>query len=64
MESTEEFEIVPIGDFQKNFDYYLNEIETLGKSIVVEDVTGNRVAMVPATDDDVIKIHTEHNDAC
>ena len=54
-------EKVTIEGFQKNFDEYLKRVEN-GESIIIEDVSGKSVVMVPA-DKEIIRIHTEHNDA-
>lgn len=62
-QNKEEQEVVPILEFQKNFDFYINKIENEKKSIIIEDLNGNQAVMVPA-DDEIMKIHTEHNDAC
>lgn len=58
-----DLEVIPILEFQNNFDFYINKIENEKKSIIIEDLNGNRAVMVPA-DDEILKIHTEHNDAC
>jgi antitoxin (DNA-binding transcriptional repressor) of toxin-antitoxin stability system len=54
-------EKVTIEGFQKNFDEYLKRVEN-GESIIIEDVSGKSVVMVPA-DEEIIRIHTEHDDA-
>ena len=52
---------IKIEDFQKNFDNYLEKVES-GESFVIEDKKGKSVIIVPC-DADLIRIHTEHNDA-
>lgn len=54
-------EKVTIDGFQKNFDEYIKRVEG-GESIIVQNDDGNSVVMVPA-EQEIIKIHTEHNDA-
>ena len=55
-------EKITIDGLQKNFDDYIKRVEN-GESFIVEDSKGRSVVMVPA-DEEVIRIHTEHNDAC
>lgn len=53
---------ITIEDFQKDFDNYIRKVEN-GQSFIVEDEGGKSVVVVPC-DEEVIRIHTEHNDAC
>ena len=55
-------EKVSIKNFQNNFDEYIKKVEN-GQSFVIENNDGRSVVMVPI-DDDLIRIHTEHDDAC
>lgn len=61
-QNKEEMEVIPILKFHKKFDFYMDKIEKEKISIIIEDMNGNRAVMVPA-DDEILKIHTEHNDA-
>jgi hypothetical protein len=54
-------EKISIESFQKNFDNYIDRVEN-GESFLIQDKTGRLVSIVPS-DCEVIKIHTEHNDA-
>ena len=47
--------------WQKNWESLLKKVEE-GESIGVENKNGERAVMVPS-DDEFIRIHTEHNDA-
>lgn len=51
---------IKIEEFQKNFDNFIQKVET-GESFIVENEKGNSVVMAPYSDD-LIRIHTEHND--
>jgi hypothetical protein len=55
-------EKVTIEDFQKNFDNYIERVEN-GESFVIQDTSGKYVSVIPA-DDEVVRIHTEHDDGC
>jgi len=54
-------EKITIENFQKDFDNLMNRVEN-GESFLVEDETGKSVVVTPC-DEEVIRIHTEHNDA-
>ncbi len=62
-QNKEDLEVIPILEFQNKFDFYMEKIEKEKVSIIIEDLNGNQAVMVPA-DDEILKIHTEHNDAC
>ena len=53
---------ITIENFQKDFDNYIQKVEN-GESFLIEDRTGKTVVVMPC-DEEVIRIHTEHNDAC
>jgi prevent-host-death family protein len=55
-------EKVPIKKFQNNFDEYIKKVES-GQTFMIENSDGRSVVMMPI-DDDLIKIHTDHNDGC
>ena len=55
-------EKVSIKNFQNNFDEYIKKVEN-GQSFVIENNDGRSAVMIPI-DDDLIRIHTEHDDAC
>jgi antitoxin (DNA-binding transcriptional repressor) of toxin-antitoxin stability system len=55
-------EKISIEDFQKNFNSYVERVER-GESFIIRDSSGKYVSIIPA-DDEVVKIHTEHNDGC
>lgn len=54
-------EKVTIENFQKHFDNYIQKVES-GESFLIEDEAGKSVVVMPC-DEEVIRIHTEHNDA-
>ena len=48
--------------WQENWDSMIERVEN-GETIGIEDIsTGQRAVMIPA-DDELIRIHTEHNEA-
>jgi len=53
---------IKIEEFQKNFDNFIQKVET-GECFIVENEKGKSVVVTPCNDD-LIRIHTEHNDAC
>lgn len=55
-------EKVSIKNFQNNFDEYIKKVEN-GQSFVIENNDGRSAVMIPI-DDDLIRIHTDHDDAC
>ena len=67
-----QFEKYTIGEFQENFDDLLTRVEN-GESFMITSEHGN-VMIIPYTDDitiledsdvdgDIIRIHTDHEDA-
>ena len=50
-----------VQEFQKDFDAMVDRVEQ-GEHIGIVDENGTKVVMVPA-DDEIVRIHTEHNDA-
>lgn len=55
--------VIPIEQFQENFDDYMRNIEENKSSYIIENEDGQRAIMVPA-DDDMIKMYTEHEEGC
>jgi prevent-host-death family protein len=53
---------ISIQDFEDNFDDYLGRVEN-GETIIIKNNHGKSAVMIPA-DEEIIRIHTEHNDAC
>lgn len=53
---------ISIHEFESNFNNYLNKVEN-GETFVITDDKGRSVIMKPA-DEEIIRVHTEHNDAC
>jgi len=64
-------EIIPIAEFEKNFDFYLDRCES-GETFFIEHTDGKLVAMVPAKEFEETTEQTsenwstynDHNDAC
>ena len=50
-----------VEEFQNNFDNLIGRVEN-GEHITIINDEGQTVVMVPA-DDELVKIHTQHNDA-
>lgn len=59
----EELPVIPIEQFQKNFDEYLEDIETNKTSYVIENENGDKAVMMPA-DDEFMRLYTEHEEGC
>ena len=59
----ENFPVIPIEQFQENFDEYMEDIEENKSSYIIETEDGQRAVMVPA-DDDLIKMYTDHEEGC
>lgn len=59
----EELPVIPIEQFQKNFDEYLEDIETNKTSYVIENENGDKAVMIPA-DDEFMRLYTEHEEGC
>lgn len=55
--------VIPIAQFQENFDDYMKNIEENKESYIIENEDGQRAIMVPA-DDDMLKMYTEHEEGC
>ena len=55
--------VIPIEQFQENFDAYMEDIEVNGNSYVIENEAGERAVMMPA-DDEIIKLYTNHEEGC
>jgi hypothetical protein len=53
---------ISIHEFENNFDNYLSKVEN-GETFVIKNDKGRSVVMKPA-DEEIIRVHTEHNDAC
>ena len=53
-------EVIPIQEFQSNFEDYIKQIEENKKSFIIESEDGTRAVMIPI-DDELVKIHTEMN---
>jgi prevent-host-death family protein len=65
--SKQRMESFTVEDFQKNFDELMERVED-GESFIITSEYGN-VVMVPCEDnceelDELIRIHTEHEDGC
>lgn len=56
----EELPVVPIEQFQKNFDEYLEDIEINKNSYVIENENGDKAVMIPA-DDEFMKLYIDLN---
>jgi len=52
--------VIPIQEFQSNFEDYIKQIEENKKSFIIESEDGTRAVMIPI-DDELVKIHTEMN---
>ena len=50
-----------VKEFENDFDNLIDRVEQ-GEHIGIIDENGNQVVMIPA-DDELVKIHTQHNDA-
>lgn len=50
-----------VQEFQKNFNAMINRVEQ-GEQIKIVNEEGNVAMMIPV-DDEIVRIHTEHNDA-
>ena len=59
----EDFPVIPIAQFQENFDEYMEDIEENKSSYIIETEDGQRAVMVPA-DDDMIRMYTDHEEGC
>lgn len=59
----EELPVIPIEQFQKHFDEYIEDIETNKTSYVIENENGDKAVMIPA-DDELLKLYTEHEEGC
>lgn len=59
----EKLPVIPIEQFQKNFDEYLEDIETNKTSYVIENENGDKAVMIPA-DDEFMRLYTEHEEGC
>jgi antitoxin (DNA-binding transcriptional repressor) of toxin-antitoxin stability system len=53
---------VSIQEFEDNFDNYLQRVEN-GETFIIKNNQGKSAVMIPA-DEEIVRIHTEHNDAC
>ncbi len=53
---------ITIHDFESDFDGYLERVEN-GESFIIKNENGNYAVMIPS-EEEIIRIHTEHNDAC
>jgi PHD/YefM family antitoxin component YafN of YafNO toxin-antitoxin module len=53
---------VSIQEFEDNFDNYLERVEN-GETFIIKNNQGKSAVMIPA-DEEIVRIHTEHNDAC
>jgi antitoxin (DNA-binding transcriptional repressor) of toxin-antitoxin stability system len=51
---------VGIEQFQNDFDNYIERVEQ-GESFIIKDLSGKSVMIVPC-DDEVVRVHMEHND--
>jgi hypothetical protein len=57
-DSSSNIEIVSIKEFQENFDGYMEKIETLKQSFIIETEDGSTAVMIPC-EEDAIEIYTE-----
>jgi hypothetical protein len=54
-------EVFTVEEFQERFDELMERVEN-GERLGIIDEDGRAAIMIPA-DDDLIRIHTEHNEA-
>jgi len=54
-------EVFTVEEFQEKFDELMERVEN-GEHLGIIDENGKAAVMIPA-DDDLIRIHTEHNEA-
>jgi len=54
-------EIFTVSEFQERFDELLERVEN-GEHICIVNDSGQSAVMIPI-DDDLLRIHTDHNDA-
>lgn len=55
-------EIFTVEEFQERFDELMERVEN-GEHIGIVDENGKAAVMIPA-DDDLIRIHTDHEEGC
>lgn len=53
---------ISIQEFENNFDNYLEKVEN-GETFVIKNNEGKTVIIKPS-DEEIIRVHTQHNDAC
>ena len=56
-----------VKEFENRFDELFSRVEN-GESFIIKSETGNAVicpfSILKSSDDDLVKLHTEHNDGC
>jgi antitoxin (DNA-binding transcriptional repressor) of toxin-antitoxin stability system len=55
-------EVFTVKEFQERFDELVGRVEN-GEHLGIIDEDGRSVVMIPA-DDDLIRIHTDHEEGC
>jgi len=55
-------EVFTVEEFQERFDELIERVEN-GEHIGIVGENGNAAVMIPA-DDDLIRIHTDHEEGC
>lgn len=53
---------ISIHEFENNLDNYLKKVES-GETIIIKNDEGRSAILKPA-DEEIIRVHTEHDDAC
>lgn len=54
---------ITIEDLQENFDSYLDKVET-GESFLIHSDHGDAMLVPYEEEDDLIRIHTDHEEGC